>query len=131
MFIELTQQSQTTVRNRPMKSTISNQHSTISRVYEGRVFSVEVGRRRFPDGRDHEVAIVRHRPSVVLIPVEDDGRIVLVRQYRPALDRELWEFPAGSLDAGESADAAARRECEEEIGRAPDRIERLGGWFPT
>jgi ADP-ribose pyrophosphatase len=100
-------------------------------VYEGRVFSVEAGRRRFPDGREHEVTIVRHPPSVVLIPVEDDGRVVLVKQYRAALDRELWEFPAGSLDAGESPDEAARRECEEEIGRVPAAIERLGAWFPT
>ena len=100
-------------------------------VYEGRVFSVEAGRRRFPDGREHEVTIVRHPPSVVLIPFEDDGRVVLVKQYRAALDRELWEFPAGSLDAGESPDEAARRECEEEIGRAPASIERLGAWFPT
>ena len=100
-------------------------------VYEGRVFSVEVGNRRFPGGREHDVAIVRHPPSVVLIPVEEDGRVVLVKQYRPALDRELWEFPAGSIDADESADAAARRECEEEIGRVPHRLERLGAWFPT
>jgi len=100
-------------------------------VYEGRVFSVEVGKRLFPNGREHNVTIVRHPPSVVLIPVEEDGRVVLVKQYRAALDRELWEFPAGSLDAGESADAAARRECEEEIGRVPRRVERLGAWFPT
>jgi ADP-ribose pyrophosphatase len=103
----------------------------MSIVYQGRVFSIEVARRRFSNGREHEVTIVRHPPSVVLIPVEDDGRIVLVKQYRAALDRELWEFPAGSLDAGESPDDAARRECEEEIGRVPDRIERLGAWFPT
>jgi ADP-ribose diphosphatase len=100
-------------------------------VYQGRVFSVEVGQRRFPDGREHEVAVVRHPPSVVLIPVEGDGRVVLITQYRPALDRELWEFPAGSVDPGESEEAAARRECEEEIGRVPARVERLGGWYPT
>lgn len=100
-------------------------------VYQGRVFSVEVGKTRFPNGREHEVAIVRHRPSVVLIPVEPDGRVVLVRQYRPALNRELWELPAGSLDAGERAEAAAARECEEEIGRVPHRVQRIGAWFPT
>src|SRR4051812_21000235 len=100
-------------------------------VFKGRVFSVDAGRRRFPTGREHEVEIVRHRPCVVLIPVEADGRLVFVKQYRAALDRELWEFPAGSIDAGESPDAAARRECEEEIGRVPHRLERLGAWFPT
>jgi ADP-ribose pyrophosphatase len=100
-------------------------------VYKGRVFSVEVERRVFPNGREHEVAIVRHQPAVVLIPVENDGRIVLVRQYRAPIDRMTWELPAGSLDEGESADAAARRECEEEIGRVPERFERLGAWYPA
>jgi ADP-ribose diphosphatase len=100
-------------------------------VYEGRVFSVDVGKRTFPDGREHDVAIVRHRPSVVLIPFEDDGRVVLVRQYRAPIDRMTWEFPAGSLDDGESAEAAALRECEEEIARVPARVERLGAWYPV
>jgi ADP-ribose pyrophosphatase len=95
------------------------------------VFSVEIDRKRFPNGSEHEVAIVRHPPSVVLIPVQDDGGLVLIRQYRPALNRELWEFPAGSVDPGESAEAAARRECEEEIGKAPRRVDRLGAWYPT
>ena len=100
-------------------------------VFQSRVFSVEADRRRCPDGRERDIVIVRHPPSVVIVPVEDDGRLVLVKQYRAALDRDLWEFPAGSLDAGESPDDAARRECEEEIGRAPERVERLGAWFAT
>jgi ADP-ribose pyrophosphatase len=100
-------------------------------VFQSRVFSVEADRRRCPDGRERDIVIVRHPPSVVLIPVEDDGRIVLVKQYRAPLDRDLWEFPAGGLEAGESPDDAARRECEEEIGRIPERLERLGAWFPT
>ena len=100
-------------------------------VFEGRVFSVEVGERTFPNGRTHRVEIVRHAPSVVLIPVEDDGRVVLIRQYRATLDREIWEFPAGRVDAGESAEDAARRECEEEIGRVPHRLERVRGLYPA
>lgn len=100
-------------------------------VYEGRVFSVEVDRRRFPDGREHEVAVVRHRPSVVIIPMIDDARVVLIRQYRAAIDRELWELPAGTLNPGETPDAAAARECEEEIALVPGRIERIRGLFPT
>ena len=100
-------------------------------VYEGKVFAVEVGRHRFPDGHEREVAIVRHRPAVVLLPVDADGRVVLIKQYRPAIGRELWECPAGGVEPGESADAAAARECEEEIRRVPHRIERLGAWYPT
>jgi ADP-ribose pyrophosphatase len=100
-------------------------------VYEGRVFSVEVDRLRFPDGRDHEVAVVRHRPSVVLIPMRDADHVILIRQYRPAVARDLWELPAGSLEPGEEPDAAALRECEEEIALVPHRIERIRGLFPA
>jgi ADP-ribose pyrophosphatase len=100
-------------------------------VFRGRVFSVEVERRRFPNGREHEITVVRHPPAVVLIPIDDVGRVVLVRQYRASVDRELWELPAGSLERGESAEAAAVRECEEEIGVVPERIERLRGLFPS
>lgn len=100
-------------------------------VYEGRVFSVEVGMRTFPDGRTHAVEIVRHAPSVVLVPIEADGRVVIIRQYRAPLDGQTWEFPAGRVDDGESAEDAARRECEEEIGRVPHQLERIRGLYPA
>ena len=100
-------------------------------VYKGRVFAVEVSRRTFPNGQEHEVAIVRHNPSVVILPIEDDGRIVLIRQYRASIDRMMWEIPAGRVDDGESADDAAARECEEEIGRVPGTVERVRGLYPT
>ena len=101
----------------------------MARVFEGRVFSVDVERRRFPNGTEHEVEIVRHAASVVLIPFEADGRVVIVKQYRAPLDREIWEFPAGRLNEGEPAENAACRECEEEIGRVPHRLERLCGLY--
>jgi len=100
-------------------------------VFKGRVFSVETATRRHPDGRDHQIDIVRHPPSVVLIPFTDDGRVILEWQYRAPLDRHTWELPAGSLDPNESPESAAARECEEEIGLVPGRIERLGAWFPV
>lgn len=100
-------------------------------VFRSRVFAVEVASKRFPDGREHEVTVVRHPPSVVLIPVRDDGRVILIRQYRPSVDRELWEFPAGSVKAGESPEEAALRECEEEIGLVPRTLVRIRGLFPA
>jgi ADP-ribose pyrophosphatase len=100
-------------------------------MYKGRVFSVEVERMQFPNGREHTVEIVRHPPSVVLIPIQQDGLVVLVRQYRPSLGREMWEVPAGSLDPGETPEAAAVRECEEEIRLVPHRVERIRGLFPA
>ncbi|HUR34006.1 MAG TPA: NUDIX hydrolase [Vicinamibacterales bacterium] len=103
----------------------------MSIVYRGRVFAVEVARRRFPNGKEREVAIVRHNPSVVLIPIGDDGRLILIRQYRASLDRVIWEVPAGRVDDGETADHAAARECEEEIGLVPGRVERIRGLYPA
>jgi ADP-ribose pyrophosphatase len=100
-------------------------------VYKGRVFAVEVERRRFPNGTEHEVAIVRHPPSVVLIPMQEDGQVILIRQYRASIDREIWEIPAGSVDEGESPEQAAARECEEEIGLVPDHVQRIRGLYPT
>jgi ADP-ribose pyrophosphatase len=100
-------------------------------VFAGRVFSVEAAVRRGRDGREHEVDIVRHRPSVVLVPIDADGRVVLVRQYRAPLGRHTWEVPAGGIETGESAHAAAARECEEEIGVVPGSLQRLGAWYPV
>jgi ADP-ribose diphosphatase len=100
-------------------------------VYSGRVFAVEVEKARFPNGTEHEVATVRHAACVVLIPIQEDGRVVLIRQYRHSVKRDLWELPAGGLNPGESFEAAAARECEEEIGLVPHQLERLAGLFPS
>ena len=98
-----------------------------------RVFAVDVEQVPSPDGsgKTFEIATIRHAPCVVLIPVLDDGRVVLIRQYRHSVRRVLWEFPAGSIDPGESAEAAAMRECEEETKLAPARVERLAAMFPA
>jgi ADP-ribose pyrophosphatase len=100
-------------------------------VFTGKKFSVEVGPVRFPDGQAHVQEIVRHPACVVLIPIASDGRVVLVSQYRSPIARTTWELPAGTLNASEPADSAARRECEEETGLVPHRIERLAALFPS
>ena len=109
-----------------MASTLSSRT-----VYEGRIFDVLVDRVRLPHGREADMEIVRHDGSVVLIPVADDGRLLLVRQYRHAAGRFLWELPAGSLEVGEDPDAAAGRECHEELGLIAGRLDRLLTVFPT
>ena len=99
--------------------------------FKGRVFAVTVDRVAMPNGRTVTLDMVRHPGSVVLIPMHDDGRVVLIRQYRYSLDRWIWELPAGSLDPGEDPAAAAARECEEEIGLIAGRVEFAGAWYPT
>ena len=112
--------------DRPVAEVLS-----IRQVYQGRVFRVSADRVRLPG--DHEVTfdVVRHNGSVVLLPMKDDGRLILVKQYRYVIDRWVWELPAGTLKPGEDPAAAAARECEEEIALVPHRVERLVSAFPT
>ena len=84
-----------------------------------------------PNGRTVTVDVVRHSRSVVLVPVPEPGKVILVRQYRYAVNAFLWELPAGSVDEGESPEEAARRECHEEIGLVPSTIVRLSAMYPT
>ena len=100
-------------------------------IYEGRVFRVEKELVALPGGRSVTMEIVRHRGSVVLIPEPQPGKVILIRQYRHVLGRWIWELPAGTLERGEAPARAARRECEEEIGLRPGKIDRLGEYYPT
>jgi ADP-ribose pyrophosphatase len=99
--------------------------------FSGRVFRITVDRVAMPNGRTVTLDMVRHPGSVVLLPMQDDAHVVLIRQYRYALDRWIWELPAGSLDPGEDPADAAARECEEEIGLIPGRVDFAGAWYPT
>lgn len=101
------------------------------RVFDGKVFDVYRDRVRLPNGREVSLDVVRHPRSVVLVPIPEPGHVILIRQYRYAVDRWLWELPAGSVDQGESPEDAARRECHEEIGLVPDTMVRLGALLPT
>ena len=102
-----------------------------TRMFDGKVFDVDRDVLRFDDGREVAVDIVRHRASVVLIPMPSEDQVILVRQYRHAVKRWLWELPAGSSDPGEDVETAAVRECHEEIGLRPARLTRLGALLPT
>jgi ADP-ribose pyrophosphatase len=101
------------------------------RVYDGTVFDVDRDRVRMPNGREVTVDVVRHPRSVVLIPVPEPGHVVLIKQFRYAVNRFLWEFPAGSVDEGETPEQAAVRECHEEIGKVPATVVRLATMYPT
>lgn len=100
-------------------------------VYEGRIFNLDVDRVELPSGHTVDMDIVRHPGSVVLLPMPSPGEIILIRQYRYTIDKWIWELPAGSLKPGEDPAAAAARECEEEIGLCPGRVERLRSFYPT
>jgi ADP-ribose pyrophosphatase len=103
----------------------------IRTIFHGRVFSVHVETVPLPTGGELQAEIIRHPGSVVIVPITARDEIILVRQYRPAIGRWAWELPAGSLKPGEDVERAGRRECQEETGQIPSRIERMGSFFPT
>jgi len=100
-------------------------------LFTGRVLTLEREDVVLPNGRTTTMEIVRHRGSVVLIPVPAPGRVILIRQYRHVIGEWIWELPAGTLESGEDPEAGAKRECEEEIGLTPGRVRRIGAWYPT
>ena len=101
------------------------------RAFTGKVFNIDRDRVRMPNGREVTVDIVRHSKSVVLVPMTDPGHVTLVKQFRYAVNADLWELPAGSVDEGETPEQAARRECHEEIGLVPSTVIRLSALYPT
>lgn len=103
----------------------------IRKIYEGRIFTVQIETIALPKGHELNAEVIRHPGSVVLIPVTATGEILLVRQYRAPLGRWAWELPAGSLKKGENVEKAAKRECQEELGLVPEGLDRLGAFFPT
>jgi 8-oxo-dGDP phosphatase len=75
---------------------------------------------------------VVHRPdAVIVVPLTPDRRTVLVRQFRFPISGTSWELPMGAVDAGESPDAAARREASEEIGLTAARLVSIGAYHPA
>ena len=101
------------------------------RVYEGRVVSLDVDEVDEPGGVHGTREVVRQSGSVAALPVLADGRIVLVRQYRYAVDAQVWELPAGRRDPGETPEAGARRELEEEVGLRAGGLEPLLVFWTT
>lgn len=101
------------------------------RVYDGKILSLELDEIQEKGGAKALREVVRHRGSVAALPVDDEGRLVLVRQYRHPVGQALWEVPAGLLEKGESPEQAIRREIEEEVGRRAGDLERLAVFHPT
>jgi len=100
-----------------------------TRVFEGRSLRLRVDQVVKPDGSRTTREVVEHVNVVVLLPLDREGRILMVRQYRHAVERVLLELPAGGIDPGETPEQAAGRELREETGCAPGRLERLGGFY--
>jgi ADP-ribose pyrophosphatase len=101
------------------------------RIYSGSVIDLDVDDVEEPGGIRGHREVVRQRGSVAALPVHDDGRVTLVRQYRYAVDALVFELPAGRRDHGETPEEGARRELEEEVGLRPRFLEPLATFWTT
>jgi len=106
-------------------------HSILSRkkVFDGHAFDVQELYVSLPDGRKRAYDLVDHRASVTIIPVDEDGHIWFVRQFRMGSQSSLLELPAGVIDGDESPDTCAAREVREEIGMAASELVQIGSIY--
>ena len=98
-------------------------------VFDGGYLRLRIDTVRTADGGESTREIIEVGDAVVVIAIDADDNMLLVRQYRKAVEMELLELPAGSIDPGEDAETAVRREMQEETGYLPGRVERLGGFY--
>jgi ADP-ribose pyrophosphatase len=97
--------------------------------YRGKLFDVELDELEMANGVVAKREIIRHPGAVAMVPVAQDGRLLLVTQYRHAAGKRLLEIPAGTLEPGEDPRDCAIRECQEEVGMLPGRVEAIGGIY--
>jgi len=108
----------------PVEKVISTRY-----VFKGRAVNLRVDTVAEPDGRETTREVVEHAEVICVVAVDGDGKLLLVRQYREAIGRELLEIPAGGIEPGEDPAAAVRREMAEETGYEPRKLERLSGFY--
>lgn len=96
---------------------------------KGRAFLIRRDTLKTPDGSEIKLDIIEHGGSVVIVPIDKDGNLLFVRQYRHAAGMDLLELPAGTLEKDEDPAVCAAREIREETGFAADKIEKIGDFY--
>ena len=99
------------------------------RMYTGIIVNVDVDTVTLPNGLTVDLEVVRHPGAAAVVPLKDDGTVVLIRQFRQAAGGYIYEIPAGKLHPGEDPRVCAARELEEEIGYRTDKLELLSSIF--
>ena len=100
-------------------------------IFNGRVIRVTVDKVQLEDGTTSTREIVHHHGGACILPVDADGSVTMVRQFRYAFGEEIWELPAGKLEADEDPFEAAKRELSEECGLTADNFIDLGVVYAT
>jgi ADP-ribose pyrophosphatase len=98
-------------------------------ILQGRTFKIRRDYLKTPNGRETRLEIIEHGGSVVLIPIDDDGNLLFVRQYRHAVGKDLLELPAGTRDNDEPFEECAAREIREETGMQAGKLQKVGEFY--
>jgi ADP-ribose pyrophosphatase len=98
-------------------------------IYDGRVVHLYKDSVTLPNGQSSKREVIRHVGAVALVPIDSDGKVVLVRQYRHATGKVLLEIPAGTLNKNEVPEVCAIRELQEETGYKPGKLQKIGGIY--
>ncbi len=114
------------MRHRPTETPLSRKE-----LYRGRILDVYVDTVRLPNGREGIREVIGHMPAVAVVPVLENSKIVLVRQYRYAVNAWMWEIPAGLRTSKEPPQRAAKRELREETGFTAKTLKPLGRFFSS
>jgi len=101
----------------------------VKHIYKGKVVTLNVDSVTLPNGVAVELEVVRHPGAAAIVPLKEDGTVILIRQFRHAAGGYIYEIPAGKLHSGEDPTDCAMREMEEEIGYRPGRLELLSSIF--
>ena len=96
---------------------------------QGRAFKIRRDYLKTPNGHETRLEIIEHGGSVVLIPIDDDGNLLFVRQYRHAVGKDLLELPAGTRDNDEPFEECAAREIREETGMQAGKLQKVGEFY--
>jgi ADP-ribose pyrophosphatase len=99
------------------------------KMYRGRAFDVRRDQVQLPQGKITNLDIVEHVGAVTIVPVDPDGQIMFVRQYRHPAGGEILELPAGTLEPGEDPMECAHREIQEEVGMGAGYLRKIGEFF--
>lgn len=98
-------------------------------IYDGRAVRLRIDTVEMPSGRETTREIVEHSDCVAIIAINANDNVLLVNQFRKAVEKELLEIPAGGIDPGEDPVTTVRRELQEETGYLPRKVEKLGGFY--
>lgn len=100
-------------------------------VYSGRVVKLRVDTVKLAGGRETKREVVEHDDCVAIVAIDAEDNVLLVKQFRKPVEKELLEIPAGGIEAGEEPEDCVRREMREETGYLPRKVSSLGGFYPS